>query len=345
MQCIGQFLRIIETGMLSHTSTPVDSGAQSTPDLHYIQDTPVLPGLIAIAGPTATGKTVRSLALAERLAINILRAESRLVYRELDIGTAKPTLEERSRVPHHFIDIRDPTETMTVAEYQQAAQRVIQQLHQAQACWPCLVGGTGLYIASVVNGLQIPPVAPQPALRSQLAQLGQTQCYAMLRQMDQTASDRIHPHDAVRTIRALEVAYVTGHPLTAQQGQQPPDYPILHIGLDCAPAALKTRIQQRTGQMIERGLVAEVEQLCQRYSPDLSLLKTLGYAEVLGYLAGDYSLSAAQQLMVKHTYQFAKRQRTWFRKRALTWFDAESPDLFDRVWQAVRAFLPQRSRP
>jgi tRNA dimethylallyltransferase len=204
---------------------------------------------------------------------------------------------------------------------------------------PCLVGGTGLYIAAVVDGLQIPPVAPQPALRSQLSRLGQPHCYALLQQLDPQASQRIHPHDAVRTIRALEVAYVTGQPLSAQQGQCPPAYPVLYLGLDCAPEVLKQRIEQRTAHMLELGLVQEVETLCHRYGADLPLLKTLGYAEIVGYLHGDYSLAEAEHRIVKHTCQFAKRQRTWFRKRDIHWFDASSVTLVDDVWQYILAFF------
>ena len=339
MQCIGQFPGTLALGMLSPKSKSGDATHHSTPDLRYIQDKPDQRGLLAIAGPTATGKTGLSLALADYLPIAVLSADSRLVYRELDIGTAKPSPKERSQVPHYLIDLREPTETMTVAEYQCAAQGLIQQFHDTGACWPCLVGGTGLYISSVVDGLQIPPVAPQPELRSQLARLGQAQCYAMLQQVDAAASDRIHPNDSVRTIRALEVAYVTGRSLSSQQGQQPPDYPILYVGLDCDSDVLNARIEQRTGQMIDQGLVPEVAQLCQRYGADLPLLKTLGYAEILGYLAGDYDLATAQQLIVKNTRQFAKRQRTWFRKRNLLWFDAAAPDLVDRVLQAIADFF------
>ncbi|MGF1460108.1 MAG: tRNA (adenosine(37)-N6)-dimethylallyltransferase MiaA [Leptolyngbyaceae cyanobacterium] len=320
--------------MLSTNSSPTQPSPQGTPDLRYMQ----CPHILVIAGATATGKTGLSLALAERLPLSILSADSRLVYQELDIGTAKPTVAERSRVPHYLIDIRRPTETITVAEYQRAAQLLIAQLHNSGERLPCLVGGTGLYISSVVDGLQIPPVAPQPALRSQLAHLGQAHCHAMLQQVDPAAGDRIHPHDSVRTIRALEVVYVTGIPLSAQQGQNPPSYPILYIGLDCEPPILQRRIVYRTAQMLEQGLVQEVEQLCQRYGPKLSLLQTLGYAEILGYLAGDYSLVAAEQLIVKNTRQFAKRQRTWFRKRPIYWFDAEAPDLLDQVWQALTAW-------
>ncbi|MBE7380403.1 MAG: tRNA (adenosine(37)-N6)-dimethylallyltransferase MiaA [Leptolyngbya sp. SIO1E4] len=299
------------------------------------------PSLVALGGATATGKTGVSLALAERLPISIISADSRQVYRELNIGTAKPSAVVQSQVPHYLIDIREPTETMTVAEYQQAAQGLIEQFQDSGEQLPWLVGGTGLYISAVVDGLQIPPVAPQPALRSQLTQLGQAQCYAMLQQIDPAAGQRLHPHDVVRTVRALEVAYVTGQPLSVQQGQRPPDYPILYIGLDCEVDALKTRIEQRTAEMLQQGLVKEVEDLYQRYGPDLPLLKTLGYSEILGYLAGDYSLTQAESLIVKNTRQFAKRQRTWFRKRNIHWFNADDPHLIDQIWQTVGDFLQE----
>ena len=306
---------------------------------HPNQNSTSKPCLIALGGATATGKTGLSLALAKRLSMGVLSADSRQVYRELDIGTAKPSAATLSQVPHHLIDIREPTNLMTVAEYQQAAQGLIKQLHDSGENLPWLVGGTGLYISAIVDGLQIPPVAPQIRLRSQLTHLGQAQCYQMLQQLDLKASKRIHPHDAVRTVRALEVAYVTGKPLSSLQGQSPPSYPVLYIGLDCEADILQTRIEQRTAAMLEQGLVQEVEGLCQRYGPTLPLLQTLGYAEILGYLAGDYSLRQAESLIVKNTRQFAKRQRTWFRKRQIQWFDAAAPNLVDQVWQAVNAFL------
>ena len=297
-----------------------------------------VPFLLACGGPTATGKTGLSIAIAPRLQAHILSADSRLVYQELDIGTAKPTVAEQAQVPHHLIDSYPPTATVTVAEYQAQAQALIQAAHQSGAWVPWLVGGTGLYIDAVVKGLRIPPVAPHPALRSQLEGLGQPHCYALLQQVDAIAAQRIHPNDPVRTVRALEVAYVTGQPLSAQQGQQPPTYPIFYMGLDCEGAALARRIEKRTGAMFEQGLVTEVETLVHRYGADLPLLKTLGYGEVLGYLVGDYALATAQALVVKHTRQFAKRQRTWFRKSSVQWFDAEAPDVVEQVWQAIKKF-------
>ena len=301
--------------------------------------------LITICGATATGKSGLALTIAQRLNCAILSADSRQVYREFDIGTAKPTAAQQQLVPHYLIDICDPTETLTVADYQQQAQALIEKRIDARgfsspAPPALLVGGTGLYIRSIVQGLKIPRVAPQPELRSQLLSLGQTQLYAMLQQVDPMAAKKIHANDPVRTVRALEVFYVTGRPISAQQGENPPLYPILQIGLDCETDALRDRIAQRTEQMIADGLVAEVEYLCQKYGSDLPLLNTLGYQEIKQYLAGDISLDEAKNLTVLHTRQFAKRQRTWFRAYPqLEWFDADSLDLVEQVWQRVQNFI------
>lgn len=300
-------------------------------------------GLITICGATATGKSSLALALAKRLETIILSADSRQVYREFDIGTAKPSIVEQQEVPHYLIDICAPTETLTVADYQQQAQKLINSPFErigAQCIAPLLVGGTGLYIRSIVRGMIIPRVAPNYELRSQLQLLGQNQLYAMLQQVDPVAANKIHANDTVRSLRALEVFYVTGKPISQQQGENPPNYPILQIGLDCANLDdLKRRIEQRTAQMLEAGLVAEVELLCQKYGADLPLLNTLGYQEIKQYLAGDTTLSQAKDLIVLHTRQFAKRQRTWFRAYPkIEWFDADSPDLLEQVWQRVQEF-------
>jgi tRNA dimethylallyltransferase len=299
-----------------------------------------MPRLITICGATATGKSGVALALAGRLQSSILSADSRQVYREFDIGTAKPTAVDRTCVPHHLIDICDPTETMTLADYQQQAQNLIAAVDFPVSPPLLLVGGTGLYIKSVVRGLKIPRVAPMPELRSQLAFLGQSQCYAMLQQVDRSAAEKIHLNDPVRTLRALEVFYVTGRPISEQQGENPPNYPILQIGLDCPIDVLVDRIKQRTEQMLERGWIAEVEYLCKKYGCDLPLLNTLGYQEIKQYLAGDIKLEEAKELTILHTRQFAKRQRTWFRAYPeIEWFDVSTPDLLERVWQRVQEFV------
>lgn len=301
------------------------------------------PGSIVICGPTATGKSGLAIAIAQRLGSAILSADSRQVYREFDIGTAKPTLAERQLVPHYLLDICDPTETLTVADYQQQAQALIAQFHQSHFPPMLLVGGTGLYVKAVVRGLKIPRVAPQPELRSQLSELGQSQCYAILQQLDPPAAQKIHLNDPVRTLRALEVFYVTGHPISQQQGENPPNYPILQIGLDCEVEILGDRITRRTEQMLASGWLAEVEFLIQKYGADLSLLNTLGYQEIKQYLAGDITLASAKELTILHTRQFAKRQRTWFRAYPqIEWFNANMPDLLERVWQRVREFIDAR---
>ncbi|MEA5604372.1 tRNA (adenosine(37)-N6)-dimethylallyltransferase MiaA [Nostoc sp. UHCC 0252] len=292
--------------------------------------------LIVICGATATGKSSLALALAMRLGSVILSADSRQVYREFDIGTAKPTVAEQKLVPHYLIDICAPTDTMTVADYQEQTQALIAGVSVTPLL---LVGGTGLYIRSIVQGMKIPRVAPQIELRSQLESLGQPQLYAMLQQVDPVAAQKIHANDSVRTLRAVEVYYVTGYPISEQQGENPPNYPILQIGLDCNVEKLENRIKQRTEQMIANGLVAEVEYLCQKYGADLSLLNTLGYQEIKQYLAGDISLNEAKELTVLHTRQFAKRQRTWFRAYPqIEWFDADDLDLFDKVWHRINEF-------
>ncbi|MEO0770405.1 MAG: tRNA (adenosine(37)-N6)-dimethylallyltransferase MiaA, partial [Cyanobacteria bacterium J06649_4] len=182
------------------------------------------PCLIIIVGPTASGKSGLSMAIAQQAGeqqapMVILSADSRQVYKEFDIGTAKPSRLDQQLVPHYFIDSCEPTTTLTVADYQQQAQAVIAERHRLRDRIPLLVGGTGLYVDAISKGLKIPRVAPNQTLRSQFKALGQPQCYAMLRQVDPQACDRIHPNDQVRTLRALEVYYVTGKSISSQQGE------------------------------------------------------------------------------------------------------------------------------
>ncbi|MBF2017621.1 MAG: tRNA (adenosine(37)-N6)-dimethylallyltransferase MiaA [Rivularia sp. T60_A2020_040] len=309
--------------------------------------------LIVICGATATGKSGLALALAQRCGSIIISADSRQVYREFNIGTAKPTITELNLVPHYLVDICNPTDTMTVADYQQQAQKILDfgfwildsPSISPSPCPPIfLVGGTGLYIKSIVRGMKIPQVAPQMELRSQFLSIDQVQLYAMLQQVDSVAAQKIHPHDAVRTLRALEVFYITGKPISDLQGENPPDYPILQIGLDCDVEHLTNRIARRTESMVKDGLIEEVEYLCQKYGVDLPLLNTLGYQEIKQYLNGEISLDEAKELIVLHTRQFAKRQRTWFRKdSSIEWFDTESPDLLEQVWLRIQEFIREKN--
>jgi tRNA dimethylallyltransferase len=295
--------------------------------------------LIVICGATATGKSGLAIDLAQRLNSGIISADSRQVYREFDIGTAKVSSIEQALVPHYLVSTSDPNYTLTVAEYQAQAQLAIAKLHQQQTI-PLLVGGTGLYIKSVVKGMKIPRVPPQMELRSQLTKLGQHQCYQMLERVDRQATTKIHANDSVRTIRALEVYYATGQTISSQQGEYPPSYPILQIGLDCTDLDILThRIQQRTHQMIELGWEAEVRYLGDKYGWDLPLLNTLGYGEMRQYVRGEISLDDAIDITILHTRQFAKRQRTWFRAiPEIEWFDSDDPILLDRVWTKIQTW-------
>ncbi|PAX52294.1 tRNA (adenosine(37)-N6)-dimethylallyltransferase MiaA [Brunnivagina elsteri] len=299
-----------------------------------------MPKLIVICGATATGKSGLALELAMRLDSAIISADSRQVYREFDIGTAKPSKTEQALVPHYLIDICEPRETMTVADYQDAARVLI----EGKASTHLLVGGTGLYIKAITRGMKIPRVAPNYELRSHLESIresvGQIQLYGMLEQVDPEAAAKIHPHDIVRTLRALEVYYITGVPISQQQGENPPDYPILQLGLDCDRAYLTQRIAQRTEKMVKDGFVEEVDYLCRKFGEDLPLLNTLGYQEIRQYLAGEVDLEKAKELTALHTRQFAKRQQTWFRANPqIEWFDVENGNLFEQVWQRIEPFI------
>ena len=293
--------------------------------------------LIVICGATASGKSSLALEIARRLDSIVISADSRQIYREFDIGTAKPSPEEQQLVDHYQIDICEPTETLTLAEYQQQTQAIIQDRLDRPLL---LVGGTGLYLDSITKGLKIPRVSPQPELRSQLSAIGQIQAHGWLSQVDPKAGRKIHINDQFRTLRALEVFYVTGIPISEQQGENPPNYPILQIGLGCDVPASDRRIATRTHQMLEMGLVDEVRYLCQKYGVDLPLLNTLGYGEIKQYLAGEIDLDEAIALTITHTRQFAKRQRTWFQKnKRINWFDNSSDDLAEQVWHKVKEFI------
>ena len=298
--------------------------------------------LIVICGATATGKSGLAIAIAQRLNAEILSADSRQIYRDFDIATATVSKAELALVPHHFVSTSDPNCTVTVAQYQAEAQPLIDRLQQ-QGQVPLMVGGTGLYIKSVVKGMKMPRVSADEDLRSQLTNLGQVQCYQILQQVDPQAAQKIYANDPRRTIRALEVYYVTGRTISSQQGEYPPSYPILQIGLDCEHLdILAHRIEHRTQQMIDLGWEDEVKYLGGKYGWDLPLLKTLGYAQMCQYLQGEISLAAAIERTIVSTRQFAKRQRTWFKAiPEIEWFDSNDPILLDRVWHRIQNFIAQ----
>jgi tRNA dimethylallyltransferase len=296
--------------------------------------------LIALVGPTASGKTALALALAARLgaqspdrAVEVISADSRQIYRLMDIATAKPTSAERARVPHHLFDVVWPDESYSLAEYQRDAQAAIAAIH-GRGGLPLLVGGTGLYVRAVVDGLAIPAVAPRPDLRAELeaevAARGPAPLLERLRQLDPVAATRLDPANVRRLIRAIEVCVVTGAPFSAQQGSRPTPYTtILILGLTMERQALYARADQRIERMIAEGLVEETRDLLSRgYAPTLPAMSSLGYREMQAYLSGEWTLEQARERLAFATHAYIRRQLTWFRADSrIVWLDAgQSPD-------------------
>ena len=276
-----------------------------------------------ILGPTASGKSALAVDMACHLNLPILNGDSRQVYRGMDVGTAKPSPAQQRLAPHHLLDLRDPDQPMTVQEFQVLARQCILRFHR-RGITPVLVGGSGLYMAAVTQGLRPPALPPQPALRRQLTALGQPHCHGLLRCADPVAAHRIHPNDTVRTQRALEVVYGTGCAPSLQQRRHPPAYPILEIGL--APEDLRQRIQQRTAAMVSGGLLEETQQLMRHFGTGLPLLQTMGYREACQVLMGHMDRQQAVAAINHRTRQYSKRQLTWFRGRhQARWLSGSQP--------------------
>ena len=270
------------------------------------------PLVVVLLGPTASGKTALALELAERFALEIINVDSRQLYRQMSVGTAKPSPEQQARIRHHLLDLRDPDQPITLQEFQQEALRAVNHSLATRGA-AFLVGGSGLYLKALTGGLRPPAVAPQPALRRQLAHLGQPLCHQLLTRADPEAAVRIASADAVRTQRALEVLYATGAPMSSQTSASPPPWRVLELGLN--PANLRQRISERTQALYNQGLVEETRHLRERYGADLPLLQTIGYGEALHVLDGTLSRQTAIAQTTRRTQQFAKRQRTWFRRQ------------------------------
>jgi tRNA dimethylallyltransferase len=302
--------------------------------------------LVAIVGPTAAGKTALALRLAEALPVEVVSADSRQVYRYMDIGTAKPTREERERVPHHLLDVVDPDAAFTLAQYQELAYRAIDDV-QRRGRIPLLVGGTGLYVRAVLEGLHIPHVEPDPRLRQQLLAEADSQGFAVLherlRALDPVAAERIDARNVRRVVRALEVCCRLGQPISSLQRASPPPYQVLRIGLHMPRARLYQRIDARIDAMLSAGLVEEVRALVARaYGLDLPSMSGLGYRQIGMYLSGETTLPEAVALIQRHTRRFVRQQANWFREDdpAVAWFDA-SGYAAEAVLARISSFLAQ----
>ena len=293
------------------------------------------PLVISLIGPTATGKTDLSIDIAKYFEINIHNIDSRQIYREMDIGTAKPTFSQQKEIKHFLIDIENPNKKLNVKEFQQiATQSINNELSMNKI--PFLVGGSGLYMNSITQGFKTPEAPPNLLLRQQLQRLGQAECWELLKLCDLQATKTINSADNIRTVRALEVFYSTGQPISSQRGKSPPQWKVLELGLDSED--LSERILFRTKEMFKNGIINETQKIIDRYGIDLPLLKTIGYQQSCEVLKNNLDIDKAIHDTAQKTRNFAKKQRTWFRnKNNPIWLDNKNPlkDAIIRIESAL----------
>ena len=306
------------------------------------------PRLVIILGPTGVGKSEVAVELAVQVDGEIVNADSQLVYRYMEIGTAKPPASVKQRVPHHLLDIVDPDGEFNAARYRELALEVIRDV-AARGKKPILCGGTGLYIRALTQGLFVGP-AKDPQVREQLGreaeEKGLSLLYGRLREVDAEATHWIHPNDRYRIVRALEVFQLTGKPISQWQKEhsfKESSFETLKIGLNRDREELYALVNRRCDEMIEKGLVDEVKGLVERgYGLDLPPLQSVGYRQVAGYLKGETSLEEAISLMKRDTRRLAKRQLTWFRAdKEIQWFHPESEK--GKIQEAGREFFDTAS--
>ena len=304
--------------------------------------------LILIVGPTAVGKTELAIQLAERLNGEIVSADSRLFYRGMDIGTAKPTREEQSRVPHHLVNIADPDEILSLAVFQQRARETIADIHTRNKI-PFLVGGTGQYIRAVTAAWSPPEVEPDEQLRDELERLtkerGAYWLHEKLQAIDRAAAEKIDPRNSRRTIRALEVILRTGRRFSEQRSQGESPYRLIAIGLTRPRAELYERVDQRIDAMFANGFLEEVKELlAQGYSSSLPAMSAIGYREALQVIHGALSVEKANAEMRRLTRVFVRRQANWFKEADpnIRWFKVEDA-VVERIEEYIRHSLKSQS--
>lgn len=300
--------------------------------------------LIVIVGPTAVGKTDLAIKLAETFQGEIISADSRLFYRGMDIGTAKPTREELAQVPHHLIDVTTPDQVWSLALYLSRTLEVIQEIHQ-RGSLPFLVGGTGQYIQAIVEGWDLPKTKPNPELRDILNrwadEVGIDGMRARLAVLDPDAAEGIDGPNLRRIIRALEVILTSGRRFSGQRGKIGSPYRILQIGLIRPREELFQRIDQRIEMMLDQGLEAEVKSLLDAgYRPESSAMSAIGYKQMATYLSGESTLEAAISQMKSKTRKYVRQQANWFSDDDpnITWFSA-SADPFNEILNEIQHFL------
>jgi tRNA dimethylallyltransferase len=300
--------------------------------------------LVVVTGPTASGKTALAVQIARRFPCEVISADSRQVYRYMDIGTAKATAEEQREVRHHLIDVVDPDEKFSVADFSEQAHARIKEIHQ-RGHLPLVVGGTGLYIRALTEGLLDLP-GEDEALRQQLLakeqQMGVGTLHRQLTQCDPELAQRLHPNDQTRIVRALEVFRLTGTPLSRWQtehGFREQPYRVLKFAMAMDRALLYERINQRSVLMMDQGLLVETQQLLDRgYDPQLKSMRTIGYHQAVRYLQQELTREEAIADLQQETRRYAKRQLTWFRNdKSIIWVDYDSR--FDSILAWIEDFI------
>jgi tRNA dimethylallyltransferase len=302
---------------------------------------------VALVGATAVGKTAAAVHLAASPGGEIVSADSRQIYRGMTIGTAKPTAAEQAAARHHLVDVRDPDEAFSLAEYLVLARSVIDGLH-ARGTLPLVVGGTAQYVFGLLDGWQVPPVAPQPVLRARLEAEGAGALHDRLTRLDPMAAAKIGPRNLRRLVRALEVWEVTGRTISDWQTRRDVPYRVLRLGLTLPRPELHRRIGERIDRMIEAGLLDEVRALLAAgYPATLPAFQTMGYAEIIRVLAGEWSLAEARAQIAISTHRFVRHQETWFRRDpTIRWVDASDAAAATRQLDGmVRDFLRVVARP
>jgi tRNA dimethylallyltransferase len=300
------------------------------------------PSLILIVGPTAVGKTEIAIRLAERIKLEIVSADSRLFYRGMDIGTAKPSRQEQALVPHHLIDIANPDEILSLAIFQHKAREAIADIH-ARGKLPLLVGGTGQYVRAVTEGWSPPGVKPDDRLRDELEKMkdekGKDFLYEKLKSLDPEAAEKIDPRNVRRTIRALEVILTTGKKFSEQRGQSESPYHLIMIGLTRPRPELYARIDTRIESMFANGLLDEVKGLLAKgYSPNLPTMSAIGYRECVSVIESKLSVERAKVEMRRATRIFVRRQSNWFKESDpnISWLYAGKENIVDKIIAIIR---------
>lgn len=310
----------------------------------------MLDALLVILGPTGVGKTEVAIELAKRIRAEIISADSRQIYKEMDIGTAKPSSAVRQKIPHHLIDLVFPDEIFDVAGFKARAEAIIKELQKKDKL-PILVGGSGLYIKAVMDGLFIGPGADwklREKLKKKEEKEGRGTLHQELERVDPTTASRLHPHDQRRIIRALEVYHLSGKPISSYQTQFPSTLTnAVMIGLERERESLFRLINERVDRMVAGGLIGEVESLLSKgYSEDLPSLQGLGYQQIIAYLKGEYPQEEAIRLVKRDTRRFAKRQMSWFKRdKRILWIDTEEfssfTEISDKIMDILMKKIPQ----